>query len=400
MKLKRLKDPLVLFLILTLAVGTLAAGVSAQDGFGSDSDSQNSDSEITSSDFGSDADDSSDGTTSDTSTRSTATGSDNDDVGSSRDGFGEDTDDAGFGNPSDSDSTGSNVSSGDFGSDTDDSGSASDGYGGDADDAGSGRDGAGDDTDDSGGIRNGFGDDTDDQGPTSHEGSGSTSMGVTMSPQTVAPGDKVEVTGTVGGIEDDVIVELNSEQVATATPDSNGDFSASFRPQETGTHTVTVTSGGITRSFTLEVISDVEITSVTWPESVEAGSTFQVCADVVSSSTPQVTLYVDGQSVQTMNQQGVNCFQTSMQPGDHQLRIEATANGKSDQRSATVNAYSPGTGNPGGANGGNDGVNNGGTPDAQGPLGQFISSVSANAVLIIIVILVAIAAAVGVRRFD
>ena len=323
---KHLKDPLILFLILVLTAGIVAVSgdnVAAQEDFGSDDDevettqSDDSTSELREG-FGDDTDDA--GIEAETSSDTdTSTSTETDDAGTSRDGFGSDTDDNEFtqaqtDNASESDDAGTSRDG--FGDDTDDEGpTSSDGIDVNSDNESVDRDGFGDDTDDEGTSEGTFGNDTDDEG-TSRDNFGE------------------EDNSSDNSNEDDSSENQSEDDGQTENTDSSDGESTSYD------------SADIEIVETTDTGSSVEIQSVDWPNSVRLGSSFEVCAEVSASETPELTLLKDGVEVDSASQDGNSCLTTTLeQPGDHTLEIGAELDDAQDSETSTVNAYTLDSGN-------------------------------------------------------
>ena len=361
-RLKHLKDPLILFLILILTAGISLAA--SGDDFGSDSDdlettqSEDYDTEELRSGFGDDTDDAGTETDSDT-----ADSTENDDAGTSRNGFGDDIDDADTtqtDNGTDSDGDAGTSRNG-FGSDTDDEGpSSSDGIDVDSDNESVDRDGFGNDTDDEGTSENNFGNDTDDEG-SSRAGYGDEEES----------NQENDSENTEENESEENEQPENEESQDSDSSDSDGETTI-YESAD-----IEIVQNNDSESEQTDE-SSVEIQSVDWPNSVRQGSSFQVCAEVSASETPEVTLLKNGVEVETVSQTGNNCFTTILeQPGDHTLEIRAEIEDAQDSETATVNAYTL-----------DSGTENQAT-------GDFEDSTSSNNGLLLVGLLAVIAISVG-----
>jgi len=194
--------------------------------------------------------------------------------------------------------------------------------------------------DDSGGGGGGPGDDNDDDDDDTSITIGSVNdLSLELSRETIVAGGSVEASGFAEGANSGqtVSIEIDGNELASTETESDGYYETTFMPEEVGNKTVVASWDGEEASADLEVTPSIEVTSLDYPESVEAGEAFDICVQAESQVEPQFRLFEEGDSVDSGSGSGETCFERNItEAGTYDYELVASAGSSRETRQFSV----------------------------------------------------------------
>ncbi|MFQ3307863.1 MAG: PKD repeat protein [Candidatus Nanohaloarchaea archaeon] len=168
-----------------------------------------------------------------------------------------------------------------------------------------------------------------------------TGLTAEVSPRTVQVGETVRVQGFVDGIRGsaEVKIESNGNTIARTSTDRSGYYSTYTRFNSPGTKNIEVSSGGLTRSRTVEVLATANVGGIYSPRQVFESEEFEICADVSSQVQADVVLLRNGEVIESKKGNGRVCFTTEAgEPGTaiYEIRALTSGTGGSSTKSIEV----------------------------------------------------------------
>lgn len=168
---------------------------------------------------------------------------------------------------------------------------------------------------------------------------------IQVSPKTVSVGEQVTVSGQMSSRNVEASLHVGGQFEATVRSGDQGYYEHVFAPEKSGTVAVEVAAGGTTASTLLDVRPHIAVDGVTVPNTVNTDQRFELCADIVRSSTGAVALdlIVDDAVVQTrtvtMQDRRTVCFPHVLsEEGTHTMTLQASSGGRTAAGHATVEA--------------------------------------------------------------
>ena len=159
-------------------------------------------------------------------------------------------------------------------------------------------------------------------------------------------GELVRLRGFIDGVRDSVPVEvkINQRIVSELSTQPDGFFETYFRPEKSGTVTVTASSGNEFDTEELEVVPVARIQFVEAPEQVFEGDVFEACAEIVSDINADTVLLDERQVIETKSGKGKVCYDIEAnEPGKTKYTLRALTYGESDSEEFSVNVLPQGS---------------------------------------------------------
>ncbi|MFT4867486.1 MAG: hypothetical protein ACI9LV_000079 [Candidatus Nanohaloarchaea archaeon] len=167
-------------------------------------------------------------------------------------------------------------------------------------------------------------------------------------PDRVRAGDAVKLSGYVDNARgrENVRIEMNSRRMKEVSTEPDGYYSTYIYPERTGDLQLTAKTDRYRATRDLTVLPTVTVGNIDIPETVFQGDEIEVCSEVNSQNIPAVLLVVDGEVVESKNERGDVCFETTAKKqGEVNYEIVGLARGQrsSSQREVQVHEAKPET---------------------------------------------------------
>lgn len=165
-------------------------------------------------------------------------------------------------------------------------------------------------------------------------------------PDRVRAGEAVKVSGYVENARgrQDVRIEINGRRMTELSTEPDGYYSTYIYPERTGRVQISAESEEFRAVRDLNVLPTVSVGSMDIPETVFQGDEMEVCAEVNSQNIPAVLLVVDGEIVESKNERGEVCFDTTAKKqGDVTYEVIGLARGQrsTSEREVEVHEAKP-----------------------------------------------------------
>lgn len=170
------------------------------------------------------------------------------------------------------------------------------------------------------------------------------SLEAEVNPDTIQIGESVTISGSLTGDGDlenqEIEILLNDETTTSTFTDSNGDFEAVVTPETTGENDITVTKEDLEEALSVHVTPTVSISSMHTSLETTPGESIDVCVDITSQTSAEVTLYHNEDTHDSENGKGEICFTPTLVEGENHFRAVASVEGDRDEAEITRNADS------------------------------------------------------------
>lgn len=161
-------------------------------------------------------------------------------------------------------------------------------------------------------------------------------------PDRVRAGESVRISGYVDNARgrQDVEIEMDGRNLKTVSTEPDGYYSTYIYPERTGDFELTAKTDRFRATRSLTVLPTVSVGNIDIPETVFHGDEIEVCAEVNSQNIPSVLLRVNGEIVESTNDRGNVCFETTAKKkGDITYEVVGLARGQSSSSSREVQVH-------------------------------------------------------------
>jgi hypothetical protein len=161
-------------------------------------------------------------------------------------------------------------------------------------------------------------------------------------PDRVKAGESVKISGYVDNARgrQDVEIEMNNRRLKEISTEPDGYYSTYIYPERTGNLELAAKTDRHRATRSLTVLPTVTVGSIETPETVFQGDEIEICADVNSQRIPSVVLRVDGEIVESKNERGNVCFDTTAKKqGDVEYEVAGFARGQQSSSSRTLKVH-------------------------------------------------------------
>ncbi|MFB6241950.1 MAG: hypothetical protein ABEJ36_04060 [Candidatus Nanosalina sp.] len=187
-------------------------------------------------------------------------------------------------------------------------------------------------------------------------------LSVNIDPRKVISGETVKISGDIAGVKRTVEVGIEGAGFSRRVSSTrSGSFKVFIEPEKVGSFQIQVSASGFHRTRTLEVLPEAKVGNIDAPGTVIEGRKFEICAKVYSQITPKVILLRNGKVLDSRNEKGKVCFETSANGvGETTYTVRAVTYGSGSSASKQVKVLESGdevsvfpekittlTGNPG-----------------------------------------------------
>lgn len=178
-------------------------------------------------------------------------------------------------------------------------------------------------------------------GTSTPEQGDATGLTAEVNPRTVQAGQTVNIRGFVDGIRGSAEVEItsNGRNIASTSTDRSGYYSTYTRFNSPGLKNIEISSGGLTRTRTVDVLATATVGGIIAPSQVFESEEFELCAQVSSQVQADVVLLRNGEVMASKTGNGEVCFDTEAgAPGTaiYEVRALTSGEGGSSTRSIEV----------------------------------------------------------------